>query len=107
LAGLGLVIVAALGRLNYIIPLVIVYVAHVNALCANGMGVLLRSHRPQQAGSLTALAVSLQFGIAAVSTSLVATFSRSPALAMTRVMGMFALIAIVCAYKVHANHIHA
>ena len=107
LAGLGLVIVAALGHLNYIIPLVIVYVAHVNALCANGMGVLLRRHRPQQAGSLTALAVSLQFGIAAVSTSLVATFSRSPALAMTGVMGMFALIAIVCAYKVHANHIHA
>jgi DHA1 family bicyclomycin/chloramphenicol resistance-like MFS transporter len=97
LAGFGLVTMRATGHIDYIVPLVILYVSHVNALCANGMASLLHLHPTNRAGSVSALAVSIQFGLAAVSTSLVATFSHSPAYAMTGVMLLFGAMAFVCA----------
>ncbi|GHA65163.1 Bcr/CflA family drug resistance efflux transporter [Formosimonas limnophila] len=97
LAGVGLVTMRATGHIDYIVPLVILYVSHVNALCANGMASLLHLHHTNRAGSVSALAVSIQFGLAAVSTSLVATFSHSPASAMTGVMLLFGVMAFVCA----------
>lgn len=95
-AGLALVLLTPYGR--WIIPFVVLYVAHVNALCANGMAILLHRHDRQQAGSVTALAVSLQFATAAVSTFLVSVFSHRPAFAMTGVMLVFAMVACVCAW---------
>ena len=102
-AGVCLFIVALTGHLFLIIPLVILYVSHVNALCANGMAALLRHHPSQRAGSVTALSSAVQFLITALSTSLVAVFSHSPAMAMTGVMALFALLAVLCAYQIQLN----
>ncbi|MGL4767088.1 MAG: multidrug effflux MFS transporter [Formosimonas sp.] len=103
LAGLGLCVAVEWAQWAWIVPLVIVYVSHVNALCANGMAELLRRHPSQRAGSVSALSAAVQFLIAALSTSLVAVFSHSPAWAMTSVMAGFAALSFLCAWRIHRN----
>ena len=106
LSGIGLITLTYLGHVAFIVPLVIVYVSHVNALCANGTACLLRLHPSARAGSVSALSSSLQFGLAALSTLLVAMFSDHPAFAMTGVMALFSIGALLCAWNQRRSHLH-
>lgn len=85
-----------------LVTLIVLYISFVNAIGANCLAQLLK-FRPQLAGSATALAVSSQFGWAAVSGFVLSLLQDGSPFAMTFLMMVFAILSFVCFILIDKN----
>ncbi|EBW9463917.1 Bcr/CflA family drug resistance efflux transporter, partial [Salmonella enterica subsp. enterica serovar Panama] len=77
--------------LAVIVILVVLFISLVNAIGANSLSLLLQQ-RGKQAGSASALAISLQFGMGALASLAVSWLQDETPFAMTLVMAVCALL---------------
>lgn len=91
--------------LTLIVVLVVLYMSLVNAIGSNSIAQLLQS-RAEQAGSASALAVSLQFGMGAAGSLAVSLLQDNTPFAMTLVMAVCALLSCISQWVAIASRKH-